>query len=92
MQNNQNMRSKAFIHNDEATCFHVVVQVTQKMIVVGHHNFKDRALIKRRWVTQKTSKMGGKLMDKNKQGNCRKSFLFTVGGRIFLEVKVFEEK
>ncbi len=31
-------------------------------------------------------------MDKNKQGNRRKSFLFTVGGHIFLEAKVFEEK
>jgi hypothetical protein len=38
---------EAFIHNDEVTCLHVVVQGTQKMIVMDHHNFKDDVLIKR---------------------------------------------
>jgi hypothetical protein len=74
MQSNQKMRFEMFIHNDEATCFHVVVQVTQKVTGVGHHNFRDMALIKRQQVAQK--KMSGKLMDENKQGNRRKSFLF----------------
>ncbi len=46
------MRSKAFIHNDDMMCFHVVVQGTQKVVVMGHHNFKDEALIKRWWASQ----------------------------------------
>jgi len=41
------MISNAFIHNDEVTCFHMVVQGTQKVIVMDHQNFKDEVLIKR---------------------------------------------
>jgi hypothetical protein len=47
MQSNQKMRYEAFIHNDEVTCFHVAIRGTQKMVVMGHNNFKDEALIKR---------------------------------------------
>jgi hypothetical protein len=47
MHNSQKMRFGAFVHNDEVTCFHVVVQGTQQMVVMGLHNFKDDALIKR---------------------------------------------
>jgi hypothetical protein len=67
---------EAFIHNDEVTCFHVAIQGTQKVIMMGHHNFKDSELSKRRWATQKINKIGKKLMDENKQGNYRKLFLF----------------
>jgi hypothetical protein len=35
MQSSQKRRFEAFIHNDEVTCFHVVLQGTQKMIVIG---------------------------------------------------------
>lgn len=56
-----------------------------KMVVVGHHNFKDRVVIKRQLATQKIDKMGGKLMDENKQGNHRKSFLFVARGCVFFQ-------
>ncbi len=36
-----------FIHNDDAKCFHVVVQGTRKLIMMGRINFKDHTLIKR---------------------------------------------
>jgi hypothetical protein len=42
------MRFEMFIHNDKMTCLHVVVHGIQKVIVMGHHNFKDRVLLKRR--------------------------------------------
>ncbi len=41
------MTFEAFIHNDEVTCFHVVVLGTQKVIVMGRYNFKDEALTQR---------------------------------------------
>jgi hypothetical protein len=47
MQNSWKMKYEAFIHNDDVTCFHVVVQGTQKVVVMGHHNFEDEVLIKR---------------------------------------------
>jgi hypothetical protein len=40
------MKSMMFIHNYDAKCFHVVVQATHKLIMMGHINFKDHALIK----------------------------------------------
>ncbi len=64
------MRSQVFIHNDEVTCFHVVVQGTQKMVVMGHHNFKDEALIKRWWAGQKMNGISKKVKDENKWSNC----------------------
>ncbi len=72
-----------FIHNDEATCFDVVIQGTQKVIMVGHHNFKDRALIKRWRTSQKKNKKGKKFMDENKRNNHCKSFSFTARGHVF---------
>jgi ATP-dependent Clp protease adapter protein ClpS len=47
MQNSRQMKFEVFIHNDDVTCFHVVMQGTQKVVVMGRHNFKDEALIKR---------------------------------------------
>jgi hypothetical protein len=41
------MRSEAFIHNDDVRCFHVVIKKTQKMVMMGHHNFEDKVIIKR---------------------------------------------
>jgi acyl CoA:acetate/3-ketoacid CoA transferase alpha subunit len=49
-----------FVHNDYAKCFHVVIQWTNKLVVMGCINFKDHALIKRQRVDEKmnvTSKM-----------------------------------
>jgi hypothetical protein len=45
MQNSWQMRFEAFIHNDDVMCFHMVVQSTQKMVVMGCHNFEDEPLI-----------------------------------------------
>jgi hypothetical protein len=47
MQNNQKMKFGVFIHNDDTKCFHMVVQRTHKLVVMGHINFKDHVLIKR---------------------------------------------
>jgi hypothetical protein len=47
MWNNWKMKSMVFNHNDDAKCFHVVVQGTHKLITMGHINFKDHVLIKR---------------------------------------------
>jgi hypothetical protein len=41
------MKFVTFIHNDDVKCFHVVVQRTPKLVVIGHINFEDHALIKR---------------------------------------------
>jgi len=41
------------IHNDDVKCFHVVVQETHKLVVMGHINLKDHMLIKRQWVGKK---------------------------------------
>ncbi len=35
------------IHNNDVTCFHVDVKGTQKVVVIGRHNFEDEVLIKR---------------------------------------------
>jgi hypothetical protein len=48
MGNNWMMKFATFIHNDDVKCFHVVVQGTHKLVVMGHINFEDHALIKRR--------------------------------------------
>ncbi len=47
------MKSTMFIHNDDAKCFHVVIQGPHKLVVMGHINFKDHALIKRWQVDEK---------------------------------------
>jgi hypothetical protein len=41
MQSSQKMKFEAFIHNDEVASLHMVVQGTQKVIVMDRHNFKD---------------------------------------------------
>jgi hypothetical protein len=35
------MKSETFIHNDDGECFRVVLQGTQKVVVMGHINFED---------------------------------------------------
>ncbi len=57
MQSGQKVKSEMFIHNDEMTCFHVVVHGTQKITMMGHHNFKDRVLVKRQQVAKKKQDM-----------------------------------
>ncbi len=66
MWNNQKMKFAAFIHNDDTKCFHVAVQGTHKLIMVGRINSKDHALIKRQWVGKKMNVIGGKFKDEKK--------------------------
>jgi hypothetical protein len=47
MWSNWKMKFAMFIHNDDAKCFHVVVQRTHKLVMIGCINFKDHVLIKR---------------------------------------------
>jgi hypothetical protein len=72
------MKSMKFTHNDDAKCFHMVVQGTHKLVVMGHINFKDHALIKR-WQANEKKMMGGMFKDMKKWCNHRKQFAFIVG-------------
>jgi hypothetical protein len=47
----------------------MVVQGTQKMVVMSHINSEDQTLIKRWRVGKKMNVMGGKLKDGKTQGN-----------------------
>jgi hypothetical protein len=42
----------------------MVVQRTQKVVVMNHHNFKDEPLIKRWQTSKKMNVMNGKFKDK----------------------------
>ncbi len=70
------MNFAMFTHNDDVKCFHVIVQGTHKLVVMGHINFKDHALIKRWWVDEKMNVMGGMFKDVKKWGNHQKQFAF----------------
>jgi hypothetical protein len=47
MWNNRKMKSTTFIHNDDVKCFHVAIQGTHKLVVMGCINFEDHVLIKK---------------------------------------------
>jgi hypothetical protein len=64
MWNNWKMKSVMFIHNDDVKCFHVVVQGTNKLVMMGRINFKDHALIKRWLAYEKMNVTGGIFKDK----------------------------
>jgi hypothetical protein len=63
------MKSATFIHNDDVKCFHMVIQGTHKLVLMGCINFKDHALIKRWWVDEKMNVTGGMFKDEKKWGN-----------------------
>ncbi len=63
------MKSVAFIHNDDVKCFHMVVQRTHKLVVMGHINFEDHALIEIQWVGKKKNVIRGMFKDEKEQGN-----------------------
>jgi hypothetical protein len=46
------MKFAMFTHNDDAKCFHMVVQRTHKLVMMDRINFEDHALIKR-WQVDK---------------------------------------
>ncbi len=52
---------------------------------MGHHNFKDEALIKRWRARQKMNGMSGKFKDENKQNNCQKLFSFATRSYVFFQ-------
>jgi hypothetical protein len=60
------MKFEVFIHNDEKKCFHMVVQGTKKVVVMGCINLEDQVLIKRHWACIKMNVMGEKLKDEKK--------------------------
>jgi hypothetical protein len=66
------MKFGVFIHNDDAKCFHVAIQRTHKLVVMGHVNFNDHALIKRWWAGKKVNVMSEKFKDKKKRDNHQK--------------------
>jgi len=47
MWSNRKVKFVMFIHNDNVKCFHVVVEMTHKFILMGRINFEDYAIIKR---------------------------------------------
>jgi hypothetical protein len=53
------MKSATFIHNDDVERFHMVVQGTHKLVLMGFINFEDHALIKKWWVDAKMNVTGG---------------------------------
>jgi hypothetical protein len=73
------MKSAIFIHNDDVKCFHMAIQGTHKLVMMGRINFEDHALVKRWHVDEKMNVTSGLFKDVNKQGNCRKQFVFVVG-------------
>ncbi len=72
MWSNWKMKFATFIHNDDVKCFHVVVQATHKLVVMGRINFKDHVLMKRRQENEKMNVTSEMFKDEKNQGNCRK--------------------
>jgi hypothetical protein len=60
------MKFATFIHNDDAKCFHMAVQRTHKLVVMGHINFGDHALINKWQVNEKMNVTGGMFKDEKK--------------------------
>jgi hypothetical protein len=52
MWSNLKMKYVTFIHNGDVKCFHVAIQKTHKLVVMGCIHFEDHALIKRRWIDE----------------------------------------
>ncbi len=66
------MKFATSIHNANVKCFHVIIQETHKLIVMGRINFKDHALIKRHWASKKMNAMSKRFKDEKKWGNHQK--------------------
>jgi hypothetical protein len=79
MWSNQKMKFASLTHNDDAKSFHMALQGTNKLVVMGHINFEDHALIKRQRAYEKMNVTSKMFKDLKKQGNCQKRFVFIVG-------------
>jgi hypothetical protein len=66
MWSNQKMKFVTFIHNDDVKCFHVAIQRTHKLVVMGCINFEDHALIRRQRANEKMNVTRGMFKDKKK--------------------------
>jgi hypothetical protein len=60
------MRSTTSIHNDDMKCFHVVIQETNKLAVMGHINFEDHVLIEKCRACKKMNATSGMFKDEKK--------------------------
>jgi hypothetical protein len=78
------MKFVASIHNDDMKCFHVAIQATNKLVVMGHINFEDHALIKKQHASKQMN-MTSKMFKDEKNGVIVKSNL-----HLLLEVHIFE--
>jgi hypothetical protein len=67
MWNNQKMKSMTFTHIDDVKCFHVVVQETFQLVVMGCINFKDHVLIKKQWASKKMNATSMMFKDQKKR-------------------------
>ncbi len=63
------MKFATFIHNDDVKCFHVVIQRTHKLVVMGRINVEDHALIKRQWTDENMNVTSKMFKDEKKWGN-----------------------
>jgi hypothetical protein len=73
------MELMVLILNDEVKCLHVVIQRTHKLVMMGHINYKDHALIKR-WQVGKKKCEGQEVQGWKKWGYRQKLFLFVARG------------
>jgi len=85
MSINRKMKFVTFTHNDDVKSFHVAVQGAHKLVVMGHINFEDHTLIKRRRVDEKMNVTGGTFKDLKKRGNHRKRFAFVIGNCVHFQ-------
>jgi hypothetical protein len=60
------MKFTTYIHNDDVKHFHMAIQRTHKLVVMGCINFQNHALVKRWWVDEKMNVMGRMFKDKKK--------------------------
>jgi len=79
------MKFMTFIHNDDAKCFHMAIQGTHKLVVMGRINFEDHVLIKKWQVDEKMNVSSKMFKDEKKRGIVKSNL------RLLLEVVcVFE--
>jgi hypothetical protein len=70
------MKFATFIHNDGTNYFHVAIQGTHKLRVMGHINFEGHVLIKRWQANEKMNVTNGIFKEEKKWGNCKKQLAF----------------
>ncbi len=78
-----------FIHNDDVKCFHMAIQRTFKLVVMGRINFEDYALIKRWWVNEKMNVTSGIFKNKKKNLTIKNNLCLLLEVVRFFEVLEF---